>query len=292
VVSVLDITDRKKMERQVAESEARYRTIFQTTGSMMAILEEDMTVSLVNDRIEHYLGFSREEIEGKRKWVEFVPAEEKEKTLEYDRLLNIDPASAPRSFETRVIHKDGSTRDFFVTADLIPGTKSRVVSLIDITERKRAEMELRERERDLELRTRGLEEMNSALNVLLKKIESDKQDLIENIKINIHEMVSPPIEKLKRCQLGEMQKYYVKTLERNLQTITSPFVKSVKSKYPELSPKEMQIINFIKEGRTTKEIAATLSITIKAVEFHRYNIRKKFRLTRKKSTLAAHLSKI
>jgi DNA-binding CsgD family transcriptional regulator len=54
----------------------------------------------------------------------------------------------------------------------------------------------------------------------------------------------------------------------------------------------VQIINFIKEGRTTKEIAAILSITIKAVEFHRYNIRKKFRLTRKKSTLAAHLSKI
>jgi DNA-binding NarL/FixJ family response regulator len=45
-----------------------------------------------------------------------------------------------------------------------------------------------------------------------------------------------------------------------------------------LTEREMQIINFIKEGLSSKEIATNLNISLKTVEVHRHNILKKLKL--------------
>ena len=45
-----------------------------------------------------------------------------------------------------------------------------------------------------------------------------------------------------------------------------------------LTEREMQIINFIKEGLSSKEIATSLNISLKTVEVHRHNILKKLKL--------------
>jgi PAS domain S-box-containing protein len=58
---------------------------------------------------------------------------------ECHRLRIIDPNAAPPYYEFQFIDKQGNVRDCFITLDLIPGTKKTVGSLIDITERKRAE---------------------------------------------------------------------------------------------------------------------------------------------------------
>jgi len=55
------------MEEQVKISEAKYRSIFENTGSATAIIEADMTMSLVNSELEKLTGFSKKEIEGKKK---------------------------------------------------------------------------------------------------------------------------------------------------------------------------------------------------------------------------------
>ena len=45
-----------------------------------------------------------------------------------------------------------------------------------------------------------------------------------------------------------------------------------------LSQREIEIISYIKKGHSSKEIADTLSISVKTVEVHRYNILKKLNL--------------
>ena len=136
----------KRAEEALRASELLYQTIFETTGTAMLIVEEDMTISLANDRFESMTGYTRKEVEGKKRWTEFVEKSDLEKMITQHQLRRRDPGLAKKSYEFRLIHKDGCHKNIILTVDIIPATKRSVASLIDITERKRAEEALRESE--------------------------------------------------------------------------------------------------------------------------------------------------
>ena len=68
-----------KLKQSIGISEVRYRTIFENTGTATVILEEDTTISLVNGQFEELSGYSREEIEWKKSWTEFIVDEDLER---------------------------------------------------------------------------------------------------------------------------------------------------------------------------------------------------------------------
>jgi len=146
VGTVKDITERKRVEKALQQSEEMYRTLFENTGTAMLVLEDDMLISHVNDEMEHVWGYSKGEIEGKVKWTELVVQDDLERMMAYHRLRRSDPEAAPRSYEFHFIHKNGEVRDAALTAAMIPGTKKSVISIRDITDRKRMEEELRRSE--------------------------------------------------------------------------------------------------------------------------------------------------
>ena len=128
-------------------SEARYRTVFQTTGTAMVIIEEDTTLSLVNEKYEKLSGYAKAEVEGKVSWTEAVVPEDRERMMRYHRMRRSDPDAVPGQYEFRFVDRDGEIKEILAAIDLIPGTKQSVVSLLDITERKQAKQAL---ERQLE----------------------------------------------------------------------------------------------------------------------------------------------
>jgi PAS domain S-box-containing protein len=96
---VRNINERKEAEEALKESENRYRSVFETTGAGTLIVEEDNTISLVNKEFERVSGYSKEELEGKKSWTEFVAGEDLERTKGYRRQRLIDPELAPRNYE-------------------------------------------------------------------------------------------------------------------------------------------------------------------------------------------------
>lgn len=130
-------------EKALQESENMYRAIFENTGTAMVIGEENTVISLANSEFGKLIGYSREEIEGKRSWTEFVAKEDLKRMLEEHKLRRLDPDAAKRRYEFRAIDKCGIVKDILLYVDTIPGTKKSVASLLDITERKRAEEELK-----------------------------------------------------------------------------------------------------------------------------------------------------
>ena len=162
----------------------------------------------------------------------------------------------------------------------------------DITERKRAEQALRDRERELENKTSRLEEVNTALTVLLKKRDEDKKELEENILANIKELAMPCFDKLRKSGLDEGQKGFLSMLEANLNDVISPFSRSLSSWYLNFTPAEIQVANLVKNGKTTKGIAEFLNLSCETIDSHRKNIRKKIGITNKKANLRSYLLSI
>jgi len=146
VETLEDVTESKKMEEMLQESESKYRTIFDTNASATMIIEEDTTISLINTEFEKLTGYSKKEVEGKKSWTEFMVKDDLARTQEYHTLRRIDPNAAPRNYECRVVRGDGRIRNAFATIAMIPGTQKSLASILDITERKQAEAILRESE--------------------------------------------------------------------------------------------------------------------------------------------------
>ena len=160
----------------------------------------------------------------------------------------------------------------------------------EIVERKEAEKKLRKRERELKMKSSNLQEVNTAMKVLLDQREQDRREVEETVMNNVKELLAPYLERLKKTKLTDVQLAHVRVLETNLDNIISPFLKTLHSRHLNLTPKEIRVASLIKEGRTTKEIAELLGMSVAAVDFHRNNIRKKLGLRNKKANLVSHLA--
>ncbi len=170
----------------------------------------------------------------------------------------------------------------------------------DITERTRTENQLKNmneeleqrvqaRTQELQVKSTSLEELNAALRVLLQKRDEDKVELEDKVLSNISELVEPSLEKLQNSSLDIHQREWLNIVRSNLKDITSPFTSSLTKYHFKLTPKEIQIANLIKEGKTSKEIADLMHVSIRTIDAHRDNIRKKLHIKNKKENLRTHL---
>jgi len=159
----------------------------------------------------------------------------------------------------------------------------------EIVERKKAEVGLIKRGTELDLKSRTLEEANIALRVILKAREEDKDELESRVLANMKKLVLPYLEKLEKSSLEKSQQGYLAGLRHNLEELVSPFSQKLSSPLLNLTPREIQVANQIKEGLSNKEIAGFFNISLRTVEFHRENIRKKIGLVNKRVNLRTQL---
>ncbi|OPX86026.1 MAG: putative diguanylate cyclase YegE [Pelotomaculum sp. PtaB.Bin013] len=130
--------ERKLVDEALRESENKYRTIFENTGTAIVILEEDNTISLVNSEFERYTGFGKEEIQGKKSLNEFLRDYSRGIKKHFPLVDNL-----PLNLESHLVDKMGNTKNVIINITRLPGTSKYVVSLLDITEQKRIEKQLK-----------------------------------------------------------------------------------------------------------------------------------------------------
>ncbi len=156
-------------------------------------------------------------------------------------------------------------------------------------ERDRLEEMVQERTEELKIKTMNLEDTNNALKTILKKREEDKNELEEKVLLNIKRMVQPYLEKLKKTKLDSTQDTLAEIVEMSLKEVISPFAHTLSTKYVNLTPKEVQIANLIKQGRSTKEIAEIFDLSKRTIDAHRNHIRRKLGLKKRGGNLRTHL---
>lgn len=141
--------ERQAAQKALADSEQRYRSVFENTGTATIIIENDMTISMVNAKFESLTGYSKKEIRNKMKWTDFVAEEDLERMKRYHVKRRKDRSLAPTEYECRVHNRFNEYKDMYVRIDMISGTLSSVGSFNDITAFKQTEKALIESERKL-----------------------------------------------------------------------------------------------------------------------------------------------
>ncbi|MFA5905701.1 MAG: PAS domain S-box protein [Desulfobacula sp.] len=281
-------------EHALYTSEQRYRTLVETMGDGLSEIDENQVTTYANDMVCRMWGRSREEVIGK-KVHQFLDDENKKillDQLEKRRKGETDP------YEIVWLKKDGSSIHTIMTPtpyfDAEGCFKGSFAVITDISKQKKEkdflEQRVKERTIELENKTQSLEEVNTALRVLLKKREEDKTLLEESMMLNVRELVIPYIERMRMSSLDDRQKSCLDIMESTLNDIVSPFLHRLSLQFLNLTPSEIQVANMVKFGKTTKEIAGILNLSEKTVEFYRKSMRKKIGITNQSVNLRTFLS--
>jgi hypothetical protein len=133
---------------------------------------------------------------------------------------------------------------------------------------------LKERETDLRASQEVLEELNIALKVLLRQRDADKEELGAGVLANVRGLIRPHLERLRQSRLSQTQRTDLDLLEESLNNLISPFMNRLTHRYLDLTPSEIMVADLVRQGWTSKEIAGITSSSLRAVEFHRSNLRK------------------
>ena len=284
-----DITEPRQAREALRESEEKFRTVAEQSPNMIFINCRGRIV-YVNRKCEQIMGYRRDE---------FYAPDFDFTTLivpEYRDLIQSNfskhmQAEEIKPYEYSLISREGNRIDAIITTKLInyAGEQSILGIVTDITERKTAEKALQIRDERLERQAKNLEEVNTALKVLLERREKEKTEMKETLMANIKKMVFPYINKLENTGLNEDTQTFLNIIKSNINDLISPLASNLSSKYFALTPGEIEIADLIKQGKTSKEIASMLNVSPKAVSFHRGNLRKKLGLVNKKINLRTYL---
>ena len=286
-----DITERKQAEEALRKSEKKYRELVENISDVIYSIDTDGLMTYISPAVESIFGYSPSEIIGKP-LIEFIYKKDLPRTGQgFEETLS----GHIQQNEYRILSKSGEIR-WILTSSKPTSVGSHVIGikgmLTDITDRKQAQIALLEKEQKLEQQAQRLEEVNTALNVLLQHRQEEKKKLEENILANVEKLVFPYVEKLENSRLDDKNQTYLDIISSNLKDLISPFANKLSSKYSVLTSTEIQVADLIKHGRTSKEMASLLNVSLKAVSFHRGNIRRKLGLTNKKTNLRSHLQSL
>ena len=291
---------KKETEKALKEREENFRTLAENANDGILIAVEESEYVYANQRAAEITGYGVFELL-KTTIQDIVHPDDFEKIEETYRHI-FAGKKFQRLFETTIVRKDGNEVPIEITSarSIWYGHPAAILIFRDITERVKAknalqeahhklELRVKERTKDLEIKTKSLEEMNTAMKVLLKKREEDKIEIEDNVLTNVKELVMPFVDKFRETQLDGQQKTFLSIIESNLNEIISPFTRRLSLEYLNLTPTEIQIANMTKHGNTSKKIAKIMNISPRTVDTHKKNIRRKIGLEGKRANLRSYL---
>jgi PAS domain S-box-containing protein len=249
VAQVQNVTQQKTAQEELRKSEERYRNLFENTGTATFVVDEDMTIIKVNAKCLELSGYTREEIEGKLKTVDFVAEQDVEKIKQYHFGRREKNSRVPSEYEFKFVDKYGQEKDVIIQTGMIAGTQKSIESITDISARKRIE----EQRKTLEAQLQQAQKME-AIGTLAGGIAHDFNNLLMGIQGNTSlalldiDSSHPNYERLKSIQ----------SHVQNATALTRQLLGFARGGKYEVRPTDLNLLirhNAHMFGRTRKEIA-------------------------------------
>jgi PAS domain S-box-containing protein len=307
----IDLTERKKAEQDLWASRESYRTLADNSPDFITRVDRLLRRIYANQAVADLLGVSREDMLTKTvSELGFSPKRAKA----WDALLKKAITSGvPQRVQAHLpTHAGKKILDWRLEPEF--DEQGQVVSVLniarDITEevqiqeellrhRDRLEelvvqrtQELQQKTEDLQGYATQLEDLNTALRVLLDQRPADQHETENRLLSCLNSLVLPHLEELSTLGLSARQVASLQEAIDNLRELGRNFSSNLSSSFSGLTPREIQVAHMVRDGRTSKEIANILCISVRAVDFHRLNLRQKLGMGPKGESLRDYLLRI
>lgn len=289
VVAHTDITERKKIEEAILETESRYHRVFENQMISICIFDpETSQIIEVNNSLVQLYEYSREELLGMK-----LPDLSAEPEVAAESIQNKKAFSTPLSYQRK---KDGTVFPIEMVGETFMryGRLVTLVMLQDISQRKHTEEALLKAHEELEWkvleRTADLAKTNATLAMMLDYARKTESDIQERVVSNLRSNIMNIVDLMKKQPLTKIIQDLIQTLETTTQNLAHPLARNLESQLLKLTSREMQLANFIRLGKSTKELMDLLNLSANTIGTHRNNLRKKLGLSNKKINLRTYLN--
>lgn len=147
------------------------------------------------------------------------------------------------------------------------------------------------KEKELQEKNRELKNINTTLSTMLKRRTQEHNEIRREMAAETAKMVLPLLKKAETQGTGPT-KEYVKTAQANLLDVLSKQPQDIVLANARLAPRELQIVHYLRQNKTSKEMADLLGISVRTVESYRENIRKKLRIKNQKKNLKRFITSL
>lgn len=156
IATIVDITSRKQaraalqkynirlqeVARKLQESELRYRSLFENTGTATILVEKNLRISMANTKFSELTGHSKERITGGKRLTDFIERKSLYRIRRYHARRKAQGLSLPDEYECLIIDGKRALKHVVMKVYTPPGQEGSIVSFFDITTRKKAEAAL------------------------------------------------------------------------------------------------------------------------------------------------------
>jgi PAS domain S-box-containing protein len=287
VMNYRDVTERIESERRLSVYRERCEKAFRSSPDSITITAaSDGEILEVNEGFEKIVGWTHDEIVGKTTtdlgiW--------KDTNRRGELLHELADKGRVRDFPIDVVTREGDVRACTVSAEKLEiGGRACILAVTrDVTQQKEQQKKLRELEETLRREQVDFVRKNVALNEVLQHIEQEKSIYRHEIATKMDGLLRPMLRKLQ--DQGRLERRDVDLLERGLNETFGRDIDQFKNNMSKLTPRELDILEMIRSGRSSKQIADALDLSSQTVHKHRQSIRRKLQIDHREINLATYL---
>lgn len=281
-------TDDKKVfcKEDLDSSSDYYCNVFNNIDDGVSVISKDYVIKDVNFTMEKW--FERNQIIGFKCYEAL-----------HDRTLPCDDCPIKRTFDTGEMHtevvpyrtlKNGAAG--WKKVECYPiYEREEVVGAVEYVKDTIFDLDLLSKVAIIEKELEDLKGQNNLLKQNVSRLESERNLLENNLSLNIQNLVKPVINEIKsNMDANTTYKHMMAFLDSLIEKIAEPYMSNVPNGLNSFTTREIEVLQLIRQGKSSKEIATMLFVTPKTVAFHRGNIRRKLGLG-KSDNLRAYLLK-
>lgn len=287
VLNYRDVTDSIEAERRLDVYRERCEKAFRSSPDSITITSAgDGEILEVNEGFEQMSGYSHDEVIGKYSIELGIWRDAARRRQLIDEL---QASGSVRESSIELVTKSGQVRACVVSAELlvIAGKSCILAVTRDVTEQKEAEEKLRELSETLRREQVEYVRKSVSLNEVLQHIEEQKEGYRHEIASSVDNLLRPMLRKLR--EQGRLDRREVDLLQRGLDEVTGRVIDQFKNNMSKLTPRELDILEMIRAGDSSKQIAEALDLSSQTVHKHRQSIRRKLQIDHREINLATYL---